>query len=236
MQRTPIKSSIPTLRPGDVITNLACGECADKQILVLERHQTDCSFDFSVRGNSLSITKDVKGPFHWRPGMNTFVDQNGRAYEHINRESVVIQGAGMTELGWYCDLPKPDEAPFLINMETLTDPVAHAKLVKIDAIVARVHSHGGRLGVVTSSMQQAIMLALGNAEVSEDQMRTLLVVVNSYLADAVLTLERKSAGDMLDAALVAVFGEMGSFDGGMGSFGRGSAGSSRPERHPAHAD
>lgn len=234
MQRTSIKSSIPTLRPGDVITNLACGECADKQILVLERHQTDCTFDFSMRDHSLRIVKDPKGPFRWHASMNTFVDNDGRPDDHINRDSVVFQGAGMTELKWYRDLPQLNEAPFLISLEALTGSVDRAQLAKIDAVVARIHGHKGRLSAVTNSMQQAVMLALGNAEVSEGQMRSLLVVINSYLADAVRELEKRSATDALTSALARMFDDMGGFGDDM-DMAFGERGSVPRQRRPAHA-
>lgn len=232
MQKTPIKSSIPTLRPGDIIANLACSECAERQILVLERHQTDCSFDFSMRGDTPSIVKDKTGPFRWNADRNMFVDKDGRLYDHISREAVVFQGAGMTELQWYRDLPKPDEVAFLIGMHGLTSKISQAQLAKLKAVVGR--SIAGGAAQALNGMQQAVAFVLSDSQLTDEQMRGLLIVINLFVAETVQAFEERSLIDTLDGAFSALFRSMGGgdFDDDMDFGQRGPA---RRERRTAHA-
>jgi hypothetical protein len=248
MKRTPIKSSIPTLRPGDVITNLACRSCSGNLILVLERN-ADGMFELSESAGSITICRDTSGPFRWNGELNTFLDKKGKPYDdHINRDSVVLEGAGMTELGWYVDLPKAADASFMVDPRDLPGfKVDKAVLAKLTAL-ATMAPKTAREEV--QYMQLGIELALG-VKLNEQQMRQMLIMLNihagKHAAEAAKT---NGVGGLLSAIMAGMFsdqdGGMEAMFGDMSGFGfdvrragesprGGRNGQGRDERRPAHA-
>jgi hypothetical protein len=209
MHPTPVKKAIRSLRAGDVITNLACGPCKESMILVLERNGND-TFDFAERGPKLSLIRDKKGPFRWAG--DTFVGKEGRPYaggNHITLDSVVLEGFGMTELGWYKSLAKVGDASHFINSAVL-DSLDSAFVAKARAYSDRVKESTQD---VINDQQHMIELALGHP-VDEHTMKRLIMVMALNGHSAMEATARAMRSNPLDGLLGALMASMFSTGGG----------------------
>lgn len=166
-----MKKAAEALNPGDVITKFTCGGCGDGQLLVLEKNGG--WFEFSIRHAKLKIIRDPGGPYRWNG--QAFLDKEGQVYDHIGPDSEVIKGAGFVELGWYKSLPK--EARFQIEPANLLGPMDVSIVRKLEAVVARESNDSAeQLG----NMQLAIQFAFGNTELTEEQTRLMVAVMNAH--------------------------------------------------------
>lgn len=165
------------LRPGDVLTNLNCGGCRDKKILVLGR--VDESLDFSVRASELNIARDPEGPWRWNMAEMVFKNADGEVYDHIGSDVEVLEGAGLRELNWYRKLPQPVDTRFHIDAKrVLGDLQEPAILAKWQALLRRSDNDQS----MTVNMQLAIDLIFGDQAadmIDERRMRLLMSLVHN---------------------------------------------------------
>ncbi|QQR78837.1 MAG: hypothetical protein IPJ68_00975 [Candidatus Moraniibacteriota bacterium] len=165
------------LRPGDVLTNLNCGGCQNRQILVLAR-AGDYRYDFSVRADEVKIIRDSKGPWRWVEHEQVFRNSDGLVHDHIGTEIEVREGAGLRELQWYRELPSPGLVRFHIDprgaLGSFRDPSTEAKL---EAIVNRSDDNDG----FARDLQQAVELIFAGSTdaVDERRMRYLVSLVHA---------------------------------------------------------
>ncbi len=173
---TPIKKAIDTLRAGDFITQLACAGCHEKMILVLNRKGNN-TFELSERSDDQWLVRDPNGPFSWDSAVGTFRDSKGRPYDHINADSVVRESAGMQALTLYLKMPKIADAPYQIDGSNI--PGLYPDMKRIDMMLALLtRAYAGEKEDIPAGLQLAIKMALGDADISEQQMRMLLLLMN----------------------------------------------------------
>lgn len=200
METVSIVAGISELKPGDVITNFACRSCRNHKVLVLEQ-LGERTFHFSARASEIVLVEDPAGPFQWSPrASQLFVDERGEPYDHIGGDTVIMKGAGKQELEWYLGIPKASDAPYKIAMDDLvqaTDPATHARL---NAVMTRMANFG--MEDPTRDMQAAVKLALG-MDLSEQQMRNMLLVINFYSSTVQQVDERLRQKEEIFEALFA---------------------------------
>lgn len=186
------------LRPGDVLTNLNCGGCRDKKILVLGR--VDEGLDFSMRASELNIARDLRGPWRWNMADMVFKNAAGEVYGHIGPDVKVLEGAGLRELGWYRKLPQPSDARFHIDAERLIGDLHEpALLAKWQALLNRSDTDQS----MAVSAQLAIDLVFGDQAadmIDERRMRLLMALVHT-LAQQLGTNTLKWAKEATDALM-----------------------------------
>lgn len=171
------------LRPGDVITGLNCGgaDCSNRKILVLARCGGDY-FDFSRRDNDINIARDPEGPYRWNEQEEVFRNAKGLAHDHIGLDSVVLEGAGLVQLGWYRELKDSSAARYFIEpsnlLGTVNEPGTIAK------ILALMNRSGDDPVEHVKNMSLALDLIFAGSETALDErrMRLLHVLVNSNAA------------------------------------------------------
>jgi hypothetical protein len=229
------------LRPGDVITDLDCPGCRQKQVLVLARAGDDY-FDFSMRAPHISIIRDTSGPWRWTSHRQRFVSKAGKVYDHIAADATVLEGAGMLELTWYRELQNAPNPRFPIRLNDLFDSVASEPglRLKIEALLNREPKDEAR------NMMRMIDLIFAGAEtaVTEKRMRLLMLTMKSFERRGTLIgglstglgdgpgvlLAKQLSGGKLPGGLEAIFGG----PDGLKSF-FGDPDDDRPARRPAHA-
>lgn len=225
MTSRQLHRAMSSLRPGDVLTDLACGGCRDRKILVLAR-AGEGRYEFSERADEINIVRDQKGPWRWVEHRLHFENDRGEIHDHIGAEVRLLEGAGLMQLQWYRELPAPEQARFHIDPKNalahFTDPAMEAKLV---ALLNREAE--GNNAEFARNLQQAIDLIFGGATHAVDERRMRHLVV---LAHAVgQKLARSSRGPSIADIL-------GAFVGGQGpseeDFARALFGGMDPLRRP----
>ncbi len=180
------------LRPGDVITGLNCGgaDCSSRKILVLARCGDD-RFDFSRRDNSINIIRDLEGPYRWNEQEEVFRNAKGVAHDHIGPDAVVLEGAGLVQLGWYRELKDSSAARFFIEPGNLLGTVNEpGTIAKFTALMNRSGDDPAE-HVKNMSLAMDLIFAGSETVLDERRMRLLHVLVNS---DAAMRSERHLDG------------------------------------------
>lgn len=176
-----------TLRPGDVLTNLACHVHQHHQVLVLNKKGSWLDLSIKAEPGHISITLDENGPWRWDDQQATLLNKEGRPYGHIAPGIEVHEAAGLEQLGWYRSLPRSDEDHWHISTEnplgTVGDP---ATVAKIEAHVARMFS-GDSPQQMVRSISHLIELAFAGQEhlLDNRRMRLLHAGIVSVMAHVV---------------------------------------------------
>lgn len=187
-----------SLRPGDVITGLKCGgdDCSSRKILVLARCGND-HFDFSQWADDINIVRDPEGPYRWNEQEEVFRNANGVAHDHIGPDAVVLESAGLLQLGWYRELKSSSAARFFIEPSNLLGVVSEpGTLAKIEALMNRsVDDPVERVKNVSLAMD---LIFAGNEMVlDERRMRLLHILVNFAATVQVRGIHRSTADDLM---------------------------------------
>lgn len=202
------------LRAGDVLTNLNCGNCQQKQILVLENLGNGL-FDFSVRDHDINIIRDQHGPWRWSISDMVFRNKEGDVHQHIGHDIKVREAVALREVGWYKKLPQLTDARFAIDPDNVVGDLHEPALgAKLTALMNRSDSASD----FYQNLQLAIDLILGDSAELVDERRMRLIM--SVVHDVGLHLANKRQSLQRDP--FAGLGEIiGAFMGGEGRSGHG---------------
>lgn len=202
----PIKTAISTLRPGDVITDLACPECAHQHIVVLERDPGGTTFELSKHSNELLFLRDERGPYQWKGSHKMFFDRHGRPHDHIGPESRVVESLGSEAVRHYKSIPALPDVRYAISPLNLAGvTIDNVTKQKMEVLFGRVRSAQTAQEQV-DYMQLVAQLLFGNVQLNEEQMRGVLVVMNRF---AVMHLSsRRSPLGGLEDILGMMFGDL----------------------------
>lgn len=204
-----LRAAISTLRPGDVITNLACASCAHGKILVLERDTGGSTFELSMAGEGITFIRDTNGPFHWNGSKKAFYDKHGRQHDHISLDCAVLEAAGLDAVEHYKSLPVLDDVNYAISPEDLTggmfDGVKQQKLQLLLRSLAEAKDPDEYVGY----MQLIIQMMFGDTKLNEQQMRGIMIAVNGIAQARGDSQPRPSLGgleDLIDALMGGLVG------------------------------
>lgn len=203
---TAISRRMSSLRPGDVITGLSCcQECNKLNILVLGR-QGDGFFDFSLKSQNIGILRDPNGPYRWDERAMCFVNKDGHMHDHIDKTAVIIEGAGLVELGWYRQLPLYGAVRHRISPRGLMGPIDEpGTLAKVSALLEGAQNSDEYVAGVSLAID---MIFAGHEHVvDERRMRLLQALIN--MAAEVQNKRTRSPGPLDFAAMLGEMGGLG---------------------------
>ena len=216
-----LKAAISTLRPGDVITNVACTNCEHGKILVLERDTGGSIFELSMAGGDITFIRDANGPFQWNGSVKAFYDKHGRRHDHITVDCAVLEAAGLDAVEHYKSTPTLKDVSYIIDPNDLVggmfDPVKLQKLQGFLLYMSATTNRDERVGY----MQLIIQMLFGDTKLNEQQMRGIMIAVNEIAQARGDSQPRPSLGgleDILDALMGGLVGvkitSMGGFPSG----------------------
>lgn len=184
-----------TLRAGDVITNLNCPKHRHHRVLVLAR-SGGTKFEFSLKAaEDLNIIRDPRGPYHWDDENQTFVNDAGRGYGHIGKDTVVLEGAGREQVEWYRSLPPAQSDRFFINPNNLLGTNADpGTLAKIEALLSREGDEDDGGAQQVRNMGHVLDLIFAGTSALDARRASLLLLVINSQVHAAKADQRESAG------------------------------------------